>query len=222
MRFLLTFKKEGYVIYTSHLDIMRLFNRSFKRVGVKLAFSQGFHPHPKMSFAQPLSLGYSSIGEYLEFETEVPLDKDEIVKKLNDIMPVGLEITDCVILPETGKTMAAIVEKATYKISIPINLEKGISDILEAFLRQETIEITKLQKKSGKETTQDIKNMILSLKGEVFDNEIMLTATLCAGSVKNLSPELLIKALLRFLSLEIDRAEIKIERISIDFQNITM
>ncbi|MEG1930311.1 MAG: TIGR03936 family radical SAM-associated protein [Anaerovorax sp.] len=218
MRYLLKFNKEGYIIYTSHLDIMRLFKRSFKRVGIKLTFSQGFHPHPKMSFAQPLSLGYSGIGEYLEFETETPLEKEEIVKKLNEIMPVGLVLTGCDSLPNTGKTMAAMVNKASYHITIPMELDQPIDLLLTNFLNQETIEVTKFQKKSGKETIQEIKEMILDLKGEYYDKKIMLTTTLCAGSVKNVSPELLLQALFKFLQREIRREEIKIERISIDFQ----
>ena len=56
-RYVIKFSKEGNIRYISHLDLLRLFKRSFKRVGIKLQYSQGFNPHPKMSFAQPLSLG---------------------------------------------------------------------------------------------------------------------------------------------------------------------
>ena len=68
-RYVVKFYKEGVLRYISHLDLLRLFKRSFKRVDIKLQYSQGFNPHPKMSFAQPLSLGYDSRGEYLEIET---------------------------------------------------------------------------------------------------------------------------------------------------------
>lgn len=222
MRYLLKFEKKGYIIYTSHLDIMRLFMRSFKRVGIKLAFSQGYHPHPKMSFAQPLSLGYSSTCEYLEFETVAPFETDDILSKLCNIMPVGLVITECKILQNTKKTMAAMVVRAGYRINVPITLTQSLDKLLADFLNQETIEITKVQRKTGKETVQEIKTMILELRGKDNDNSITLTTLLCAGSEKNLSPELLLQAILKFLQVEIDRAEIKIERISIDFHNIPM
>ena len=63
------FSKTGTICYTSHLDIMRLFNCVIKRAGIKLAYSHGFNPHPKMVFAQPLSLGYTGLNEYIEIET---------------------------------------------------------------------------------------------------------------------------------------------------------
>src|SRR5659263_497609 len=55
-RYIVKFSKFGYIKYISHLDLMRLFKRSFKRMGVKLEYSQGFNPHPKMGLAQPLFL----------------------------------------------------------------------------------------------------------------------------------------------------------------------
>ena len=68
-RYFMIFSKTGYIKYISHLDMLRLFKRAFKRTGIALEFSHGFNPHPKMGFAQPLSLGYTSLGEYIEFET---------------------------------------------------------------------------------------------------------------------------------------------------------
>ena len=53
-KYVLTFSKTGIICYTSHLDIMRMFNRVIKRAGIRLSYSQGFNPHPKMGFAQPI------------------------------------------------------------------------------------------------------------------------------------------------------------------------
>ncbi|MFR0902151.1 MAG: TIGR03936 family radical SAM-associated protein [Anaerovoracaceae bacterium] len=64
-RYVLKFTKNGYAKYTSHLDMLRFFKRAFRKSGISLRYSQGFNPHPKMSFAQPLSLGYSSSFELL-------------------------------------------------------------------------------------------------------------------------------------------------------------
>ena len=59
-RYLLKFTKEGNIRYISHLDLLRVFQRAMKRAGISLRYSQGFNPHAKISFAHPLSLGYSS------------------------------------------------------------------------------------------------------------------------------------------------------------------
>ena len=69
MKYVIKFEKTGVICYTSHLDILKVFKRSFKRADIRLDYSKGFNPHPKMGFAQPLSLGYSGYCEYLEFET---------------------------------------------------------------------------------------------------------------------------------------------------------
>ena len=55
-QYAIKFSKQGFICYTSHLDLLRLFKRAFKKAGIKLAYSQGFNPHPKMGFAQPLVL----------------------------------------------------------------------------------------------------------------------------------------------------------------------
>ena len=66
-RYVMKFYKDGYVKYTSHLDLLRIFKRSFKKTGLALQYSQGFNPHPKMGFAQPLSLVYTSKCELIVF-----------------------------------------------------------------------------------------------------------------------------------------------------------
>lgn len=218
MRYLLKFYKEGYIRYTSHLDILRLFNRSFKRVGIKLQYSNGFNPHPKMSFAQPLSLGYLSTSEYLDFETIEEFKAEEIKEKLNAIMPQGLGIIECNQIPSGGKTMAAMVEYSDYEIIIPCTdkTPQELSTLVADFLSQKQIIIKKLQRKSGKVIETDIRPMIFQLKIDFVDNNnIMLVTQICAGSVLNLSPENLITAFSEFASIEFDRAEVKSKRTEI-------
>ena len=65
-KYVLKFTKDGYAKYTSHLDLLRFFKRAFRKSGIALSYSQGFNPHPKLGFAQPLSLGYASSCELLE------------------------------------------------------------------------------------------------------------------------------------------------------------
>ena len=64
------FQKTGNAVYTSHLDLMRVFQRAFKRAGLSLTHSQGFNPRPSVSIALPLSLGVSSRCELLDFDLE--------------------------------------------------------------------------------------------------------------------------------------------------------
>lgn len=217
MRYVLKFYKDGYLRYTSHLDVLRLFKRSFKRTGIKLAYSQGFNPHPKMSFAQPLSLGYSSVCEYLEFET-VESHLPQIIKEeLNAILPLGLGVLDCYEIEEQGKTLAALTEYADYKIEVPFDRNIDITSAIKDYMSQENIVGKKFNRKSGKETEVEIKPMIKEISGTVDDNIITLTTKLSAGSQANLSPEMVLSSFCQHAGIAYDRAEVRITREGIYF-----
>lgn len=214
MRYALRFSKTGYIKYTSHLDMIRLFKRIFKRTGIKLQYSHGFNPHPKMSFAQPLSLGYSSMAEILEFETFEDIQPEEIMSKLMALMPEGIEILSCVRLPEEGKTLAAITEYASYIIKIPYGSAPGFDpkSLADAFMAQPEIIVQKPQKKTKALRDINIKTMIREIAIAYADGSLIIFAKLDAGSNSNLSPELLISAFMKFADLQSERSDIEVER----------
>lgn len=219
-RYLIKFSKEGTIRYISHLDLLRLFKRSFKRIGVKLQHSQGFNPHPKMSFAQPLSLGYSSSCECLEFDTTEPYPTEEILQKINSVMPEGIEIFYCGELPEQGKTLAALTEAAAYEITIPAEKDHvEIDELISRYMAREHITIRKHQKKSGKDVEIDIRPMMLELSGKNDDKYIMLITKLAAGSTANLSPEAVLSSFCEFACIQYDRSEVFIKRTELFFTN---
>ncbi|MDD4366450.1 MAG: TIGR03936 family radical SAM-associated protein [Eubacteriales bacterium] len=142
-RYKLTFTKEGYIRYTSHLDMLRLFNRAFKRSGIKLEYSKGFNPHPRISFAQPLSLGYTSLGELLEFQTEESFETLVIAEKLGRELPRGIAVMECVKISETGKSLASRVTHAEYIIKIsPESCGGEVSETTDATETKEAKEAT--------------------------------------------------------------------------------
>jgi radical SAM-linked protein len=221
-RYVIKFSKDGVIRYISHLDLLRLFKRSFKRVGIKLQYSQGFNPHPKMSFAQPLSLGYSASAEYLEFDTTEPYKTEEIIDKLNSVMPEGILVSACDELPVGGKTLAALTEAADYEIRIPVDgsFPADIGERTRQFMEQAQIKVTKHQKKSGKDIEIDVRPMIHEMNGMVNNNIIMLTIKLAAGSTANLSPEIVLSAFSNFAGIRYDRNEVLIRRTEIHFQKL--
>ena len=219
-QYVIKFSKQGYICYTSHLDLLRLFKRSFKKAGVKLSHSQGFNPHPKLGFAQPLSLGYSSITEYLEFETVDKWNTSILKSLIEEQMPEGIEIHECVEYDEK-KSMAARCVEAEYIIGIPMGkpLEQEPAEVLEAFLAQEEIMVPKRQKKSKKMKDVNIREKIRVLNAVIVEGDTMiLTAILDSGSESNLSPELLIQALTKFMGIETDRAEMNVMRTKLSFE----
>ncbi len=186
-RYYLRYRKEGAMIYTSHLDMNRFFKRACTRAKIELAYTEGFHPHPKMGFALPLSLGYTSYCEYFEFYTVKDLEPEVILSTLQGVMPPGLVPEACVRMVEGEKTLASRCQTATYRILIYPDLAAQGKDP-QAFMQQESILVDKKNKK-GKWQTQDIKGKIRSFQLLPVEEEKGPTAVLAeekqseAGSV---------------------------------------
>ena len=197
-RYVLKYTKEGYMRYISHLDTAQLFRRAFSRINVRLKHSEGFNPHPKLRFMQPLSLGYSSTGEYLEFETLHPQNLEVLKEKLNGTMPKGVSIL--AIRPEDGKkAISARVFSASYAVQLK---HAGDFDAfkmdMDKFLAQPEI-LRERKQKTGKIVTQDIRPMVLSVNVVQPEEDItILNLRLTAGSNSTLNPEVFVKCFCDF------------------------
>lgn len=211
-RAVVSFSKNGYARYTSHLDMLRILKRAFRCAGIDVQYSQGFNPHPKMSFAQPLSLGYAADCELLEFETEGTYD-DGIREAVRPFLPEGIEITGYGVL-EGKQKLAAAVTAAEYEIVIPARIgPERMEALVSSYLEQNEISVRKFQKKSHKETTVDIRGKICALEPFVTQNGDAGLHLICdAGSQSNLSPELVVTSFLDHAGLKIPRYKIEIRR----------
>ncbi len=209
-RYLLKFTKEKNLKYISHLDLLRLFQRAFKRGGISLSYSKGYNPHPKMGFAQPLSLGTESFGEYLEFETDEMKPGEYYRDIMSECMPDGISILSCNDMRESGKTSAAAaVAYASYVVRGHIEdsaialLSAGLSE----YIKQDEIICQKINKKK-KLVENNIRPLILSFSEVKSDeDEIVFSMTLRTGSNGNLNPEVLMKSFCEFCKVEYLRHE---------------
>lgn len=219
-KYILTFSKTGNICYISHLDLMRLFYRAIKRSGIKLGYSKGFNPHPKMSFAQPLSLGYTGLNELMEMETEEEYEPDIIRQRLAELMPEGLEIKACVRTGEGGKSLAARTVAASYTLEIPLHDPIHISaeEMRASYMGQEKIVALKKQKKKKELLEVDIKPMIREISFAPDGDTLVIEAVLDSGSVSNLSPELLMETVKDRFGLTYDRNEADVTRKEIIFK----
>jgi len=232
MKYVIRFQKTGVICYTSHLDIMKVFKRSFKRAGIKLAYSQGFNPHPKMGFAQPLSLGYESLDEYIEFETadaavvpgtELANGKEEILEKMRGLMPGGLELLS-IEEARHNKTLAANTIAAEYMIEIPIPEYRPVGwpldaqEMRDAYMGQKEILTLKKQKKKKEPVTVNIRPKIREMVFEPSEELLRIEALLDSGSDSNLSPELVITTVLEKFDLNVPRSNIRVLRRKIHFK----
>ena len=85
------YKKEDEMIFISHLDLQRLLQRAFRRAKINLSYSEGFNPHPKMSYGNALALGVESQGEYVDIEIEDDIEVKEFLERINEQLPDGIK-----------------------------------------------------------------------------------------------------------------------------------
>lgn len=173
----LLFEKTGNAVWISHLDLMRLFQRAFKRADLPLKHTQGFNPRPSVSIALPLSVGVQSCCELLDFELDGDqVDAGEIGKRLNGALVEGVRVLD---VYESG---CKLRDLALLSCVISLEYDDGVSAEaaaqIDKLFRQDSLFVTKKSKNGPVE--QDIIPMIRKLSVSVTDeNTLELDALIC-------------------------------------------
>ena len=173
----LLFEKTGNAVWISHLDLMRLFQRAFKRAGLQLTHTQGFNPRPSVSIALPLSVGVESACELLDFDLDGdPVAGEEIALRLNQFLVEGVRVLR---VYDTG---SKIKHLAFLSCEIIMEYDKGVPEgALEAICRLFARDALILDKK-GKNGTiqQDIIPLIRRINAVQSDEHtIVLAACIC-------------------------------------------
>lgn len=190
------FEKRGNAAYISHLDLMRLFQRSFKRADLPLTHTKGFNPRPSVSIALPLSLGVESVCELLDFELEADgFSCQEIKDRLNDNLTEGVRILD---VYDNG----AKLKHLTYlSCDLTFEYDNGIPAETAARLQALFASPEVIVEKKGKNgiTEQNIVSMIQEIQFQkINDNELGIHALICCQN-PTLNPAQLAAAVEKYL-----------------------
>lgn len=188
----LLFEKTGNGVYISHLDLMRLFQRTFKRGGLNLKHTQGFTPRALVSIALPLSVGVESVCEILDYELDgQTFAHEEIVQRLNATMPEGVRVL------QSYESNYKVKNLAKLKVRIVLEYDQGVPaaavEEMKALFTRESL----LVEKKGKNgpVQQDIIPMMSDLAvSAVNENEILISVIVCAQN-PTLNPQQLITAI---------------------------
>jgi len=190
------FEKTGNAVYISHLDLMRLFQRGFKRAGLPLTHTKGFNPRPSVSIALPLSLGVESRCELLDFELEGEcLSCEEIKERLNGSLTEGIRVLEVyeggAKLKELAYLSCCIAME--YDAGIPENAKQQISELFK------NTEIFVEKKGKNGIAEQNIVPMIRNLLvEEKNEKELLLHALVCCQN-PSLNPAQLVSAITKYL-----------------------
>lgn len=137
MRVRITFTKQGALRYIGHLDLHRLWERAMRRADLPLAYSQGFHPQPKISLAAALPLGFSSRGEVLDVRLNEEVSVEDISSRLKDNLPPDIKVREIKSVDERLPALQTQVLSAAYDVRLtePIDgseLKRKVESVMMA------------------------------------------------------------------------------------------
>lgn len=200
MRIVVKYAKQDRVKYISHLDLMRTLHRALRRAEIPVAFSQGYNPQPKVAFAPPLSVGMTSEGEYMDVVLLSPLNPETFCQRMNSVLPKGIVMLNAVEIDESTPSLMSMIERALYIIRL-FNPHRDFGSVLEGFLKQPKIMITKSGKKGQR--IINIRPMIHQLNiVSLSEEQVVMEAMLSAGSKESLNPEEMMRTLFDFSGTE--------------------
>ncbi|MFE1956316.1 MULTISPECIES: TIGR03936 family radical SAM-associated protein [Streptomyces] len=158
-RIRLRYTKRGRLRFTSHRDFQRAFERALRRAEVPMAYSAGFTPHPKVSYANAAPTGTGSEAEYLEIALTAQRDPEKLRQLLDESMPVGLDIVDAVEARTSG--LADRLTASVWELRLDgVSVEEA-ARAAETFRAAETVEVQR-RTKSGIRTF-DSRSAVVSL-----------------------------------------------------------
>lgn len=198
----LRFSKTGRLKYISHLDINRAMSRALKRAQIPLWYTEGFNPHPYMSFSLPLSLGVESLCESVDLRIIGDITNDEIKNRLNNVFPQDIKIVD--VYDDFRDNSEIVYSDYVYKFEFKDN-EAAFEKIKNVLSSDEIIALKKGKqgrKRVMKET--NIKSFIDKYSISIRNDVIVLNIRLLAGPEKNLNPSLLFDTIIRLIDMDFE------------------
>lgn len=140
----LRYAKRGRLRFTSHRDVARTFERALRRAGVPMAYSQGFSPHPKISWIGAAPTGVASEAEYVEISVVEAVDPTKLAAALDEALPPGIDVLESVVAGPGG--LAERMEASRWRIELPGVPVDELRDAVARLLAEEHVEVERLTK----------------------------------------------------------------------------
>jgi len=202
----LWYKKSGLAIYTSHLDMNRCFTRAVRRAEIPLWYTEGFNPHPYMTFLMPLPLGQVGMREPLDLRIEDDsITNKELKDRMNAVLPEGLEIVDAA-KPENKPNEIAAAEYEIIIVFASDGEAEGFAGGTDLIMKGGILNAEKRSKRGTK--VVNLCEMVHSFTLEQNAEKVSINAVLASGNTVNLNADLLVNALLNEFSASAEGVEI--------------
>lgn len=202
MRALIRFGKQPRLRFISHLDMQRFFQRALNRTGLPIAYTQGFNPHPVLSFGSALALGWTSEYEIIDIKLAVPMGRKRTEEAMRQALPEDLPVIEVKLVDDRHPAPMAQVKMADYRVTLDGENTAAILEQIPAFMEKECVMELKKTKSGEKEI--NIRPLVISAEAfeDGFNVRLMLTEK------ESLKPDLLIKALAEMAGTDLPEARV--------------
>lgn len=183
-RLRIRYTKRGRLRFTSHRDFARALERALRRAGVPIAYSSGFHPHPRVSYQSAAPTGVASEAEYAELALRREADPADMAAALDEALPDGLDVLEAVEARSSG--FADKFEASLWRIEMPEVTGETLDAAVAAFLAAETVTVTRLTKKGNR--AFDARNAVVSAVTEPVAGASEATCAILDVVVRQVTP----------------------------------
>ena len=202
MRALIRFGKQPRLRFISHLDLQRFFQRAVNRTGLPIAYTQGFNPHPIMSFGSALALGWTSEYEVIDIKLSAPMGRKRTEDAVRAALPEDLPVLEVRMVEDKHPAPMALVRMSDYLVRLDGPEADAVIARIPAFMARETVPAMKKTKSGEKEI--NARPMVVSLDplANGFQARLMLTEQ------ESIKPDLLLGLLADMAGVEPPAARI--------------
>ena len=199
MRALIRFGKNPRLRFISHLDLQRFFQRAVNRTGLPIAWSQGFNPHPVISFASALALGWTSEYEVIDIKLSSPMGRGRVEAAVRAALPEDLPVLEVRMIDDRHPAPMAMVKMSDYAITLP---DARVAQQIPAFMARSSVMALRKTKSGQREV--DIRPLAIDVK----ETDYGLYCRLMLTERDTLKPDLLIKTLADMAGVDVPEARI--------------
>ncbi|MCL1913158.1 MAG: TIGR03936 family radical SAM-associated protein [Eubacteriaceae bacterium] len=197
-KYRMCYKKTGDMAYISQLDLQRLFQRAFRRAGIRLAHTHGFNPHPKLAFSMPVPIFVESEAEYLDFSIEGSHDDATMQQLLQPCLPEGIFVVGITKLLPNSLSLSKLISNARYEAYFSgAGIDPALAD---AEYESASLIYTKEGKKGKPDKQIDLKASARFVDFNVSNGDLVTTFVLPMSSASYINPSAFTQALQENLS----------------------
>lgn len=209
MRAIYRFGKTRRLMCVSHLDLQRFMQMALRRTDLPVAYSKGFNPHPRLSFASALAMGWTSEAELMDIRLERTVDKDFALEEMAGALPADLPLMGVRLVEDGFPALTAMLKAAAYQVEAAGEGARRLAEAIPDFLARD--EVVALRKTKSGERLTNIRPMARSIGCTRIPGGLRLALCLDLTEKATLKPDLLLRVLAERAGISVPE-EVRIHR----------